>query len=534
MKYCKQCGKQLEDTASFCTSCGAKQENVIRKEAVEESKTEQKFGRKGGLIVLIVLAVIIISVILYLVLFRNPELKVQDTAKATEEENNKENITDKQVSVETDNTMSIEESFEEESEISSEEVDIETEESFISSETANRILEFNEEARNLGFYGTFSEAITGEWWNEDTYPEFMPKEETTEHAYHAKSFEGAYVWCLANGDHETYTLMQFKDYGYLSLEDVEYHFVEANEGEYFILGRNMEQGFSAGLWKYDINNMSYTKENLIGAIVLTNMMKVNVTQVYREDWSPCSINIFDKDLIPQTVIKQWRYELIGTNGVLIADIWTNGDGNFLYQTYDSQGYVTWAGEISSDNAVDFNNGKISGQEYFAIGIVGGGMSNDILHTGNREVHWDSFKGELWSTPYTRHHEEEVASLEETSSQIDISKINMSNYEPQDFVKADIVCTNSSGEIISLGGVDIFFESIEDGGRCWVYKLRSEVATGLVHTDHEDIRVQDNSFKIYINYDDSTFQNAEVAIKGVDATDSVYNVTYSTKTVLVYE
>lgn len=96
----------------------------------------------------------------------------------------------------------------------------------------------------------------------------------------------------------------------------------------------------------------------------------------------------------------WRYELIDNMGNLKADLWTNEIGDYLYQSYDTNGYVTSAGQFSRLGVPAFNNGFMADTMTFAIGIDGVGMSSHLLFTDSMTAHWDSYKGQLWQGSYS--------------------------------------------------------------------------------------------------------------------------------------
>ena len=197
MKFCKYCGAQLNDTAQFCSKCGAKQKTEPENNKVAQAelpktdhKKENKWKRVVGLAILIV---VILAVILCFLLVK-PRVKDSDDSQ------------EKQFEVQVDINGETIESAEAESTISSEGIDLEFEQNFEASDIAKKILQFNEEVTKLNFNGTFPEKITREWWNEEKYPYFMPEEGTEAYTYNTVLFNGAYMWYLTNELNGVYEL----------------------------------------------------------------------------------------------------------------------------------------------------------------------------------------------------------------------------------------------------------------------------------------------------------------------------------------
>lgn len=45
MKYCENCGAELEDSAVFCEECGAKVETVPQEKAVDSEQSKEAENR---------------------------------------------------------------------------------------------------------------------------------------------------------------------------------------------------------------------------------------------------------------------------------------------------------------------------------------------------------------------------------------------------------------------------------------------------------------------------------------------------------
>ena len=45
MKYCENCGAELEDSAVFCDECGARVETVPQEKAVDSKQGSRKTGK---------------------------------------------------------------------------------------------------------------------------------------------------------------------------------------------------------------------------------------------------------------------------------------------------------------------------------------------------------------------------------------------------------------------------------------------------------------------------------------------------------
>lgn len=102
MKYCNECGAELDDRAEFCDECGAKQESdEIGKEIHEINESELKLGepvrakeeeRKGGktaFVVITIFVIIVAFVVVVMLFFNKKEEKgakaSADSAAVTEE-----------------------------------------------------------------------------------------------------------------------------------------------------------------------------------------------------------------------------------------------------------------------------------------------------------------------------------------------------------------------------------------------------------------------------------------------------------------